>query len=55
MAKAAPIAASPAATTGEKTSRGNERLPIPIAVTVIVGLSLLLWMPILYGLSLLFG
>ncbi len=55
MAKAAPVAAPAAATTGEKTSRGSERLPIPIAMAVIVGLSLLLWMPILYGLSLLFG
>ncbi len=54
MAKAAPVAAPATAAPAETSSR-SERLPIPVAVAVIVGLSALLWAPILYGLSLLFG
>ncbi len=54
MAKAAPIPAAPAAPAAER-GRNDERLPIPIAAAVILGLSALLWAPILYGLSLLFG
>ncbi len=55
MAKVAHITAAPAASTGAATTERNERLPVPVAVAVILGLSALLWAPILYGLSLLFG
>ncbi len=55
MAKAAPITAAPAAPAATDETRRDERLPVPVAVAVILGLSALLWAPILYGVSLLFG